>query len=160
MTDERPPSLERQASRVRIAHYRAGTFEEREDRLSGEEPLAIRAAGPCQEPVDVAVTMRTPGHEAELAVGFLHSEGLIDATATIERIELGDPATHSRPDDEITVHLDRPFDAARVAERHFVATASCGICGKASLDEVEVRCDPIPPGPVVDPETLLALPGA
>ncbi len=45
-----------------------------------------------------------------------------------------------------------------MAERHFVATASCGICGKASLDEVEVRCDPIPAGPVVEPSVLLALP--
>ena len=73
--DPRPPSLERQATRVRILSYRDGTTEERDDRLSGEEPLAIRAAGPGQDPVDVAVTMRTPGHEAELAVGFLRTEG-------------------------------------------------------------------------------------
>ena len=91
-----------------------------------------------------------PGHEDELAVGFLRTEGLIDDATEIAGITRGDPATHAQPDDEVTVHLARPFDASRVAERHFVATASCGICGKASLDEVEVRCDPIPPGPVVD----------
>jgi FdhD protein len=131
----------------------------REDRLSGEEPLAIRARGPGQQPIDVAVTMRTPGHEDELAVGFLRTEGLIDDAAEIVGITRGDPATHAQPDDEVTVELARPFDAGRVAERHFVATASCGICGKASLDEVEVRCDPIPTGPVIDPPTLIGLPG-
>ncbi len=152
------PSLERQATRVRIAAFRDGVFEERDDRLSGEEPLAIRAAGPGQEPVDVAITMRTPGDEAELAVGFLRTEGLIEDEDTVEAVTFGDPATTARPDDEVTVRLARPFDASRVAERHFVATASCGICGKASLDEVEVRCAPIPDGPLVDARTLLALP--
>ncbi|HEY3334590.1 MAG TPA: formate dehydrogenase accessory sulfurtransferase FdhD [Candidatus Limnocylindrales bacterium] len=156
--DPRQPSIERQATRVTITAYRGGVVEEREDRLSGEEPLGIRAAGPGQEPVDVAVTMRTPGHEQELAAGFLRTEGLIDDADTIEAFTTGDPATDSRPDDTITVHLARPFDPGLVAERHFVATASCGICGKASLDEVEVRCGPIPPGPAVDPATLLTLP--
>ena len=130
----------------------------REDRLSGEEPMAIRAAGPGQAPVDVAVTMRTPGHEDELAVGFLRTEGLIDDATEVVGITRGDPAMHAQPDDEITVVLARPFDASRVAERHFVATASCGICGKASLDEVEVRCDPIPAGPVIAPSVLIGLP--
>ena len=158
--DPQPPSIERQATRVRVTAFRNGTAEERDDRLSGEEPLAIRAAGPGQPPVDVAVTMRTPGHEAELAAGFLRTEGLIDDAAAIEGFTFADPATNSRPDDEITVHLAHAFDSTAVAERHFVATASCGICGKASLDEVEVRCDPIPPGPAVAAETLIALPNA
>ena len=148
----------REASHARVIAVRGGRVEVREDRLSGEEPLAIRACGPGEEPVDVAVTMRTPGHEDELAVGFLRTEGLIDDAVIVTEITRGDPATHSQPDDEITIHLTRPFDASRVAERHFVATASCGICGKASLDEVEVRCDPIPSGPVIAPETLISLP--
>ena len=156
--DQEPPSIERQATRIRVRAYRAGSFEERDDRLSGEEPLAIRAAGPGEAPVDVAVTMRTPGHERELAAGFLRTEGLIDDSTPIDGFTFADPATNSRPDDEITVQLAHPFDASIVAERHFVATASCGICGKASLDEVEVRCDPIPPGPSVSPAALLALP--
>ena len=148
----------REASHARVIAVRGGSVEVREDRLSGEEPLAIRACGPGEEPVDVAVTMRTPGHEDELAVGFLRTEGLIDDATVIAGITRGDPATHAQPDDEVTVHLARPFDASRVAERHFVATASCGICGKASLDEVEVRCDPIPAGPVISRETLISLP--
>ncbi len=148
----------REASHARVIAVRGGRVEVREDRLSGEEPLAIRACGPGEDPVDVAVTMRTPGHEDELAVGFLRTEGLIDDEHAITAITRGDPATHAQPDDEVIVHLARPFDASRVAERHFVATASCGICGKASLDEIEVRCDPIPAGPVVPGATLLALP--
>src|SRR5204863_4213491 len=71
---------------------------------------------------------------------------------------IGDPASMNQPDDQITVHLARAFDASRVAERQFVATASCGICGKASLDEVAVRSDPIPAGPVVARSIVLALP--
>ncbi len=148
----------REAARIRMTTYRAGRVDMRDDRLAGEEPMAIRACGPGEVPVDVAVTMRTPGHEAELAVGFLRTEGLIDDVASIVRITTGDPAVHAQPDDEVTVHLAHPFDAARVAERHFVATASCGICGKASLDEVEVRCAPIPDGLVIEPRVLLALP--
>ena len=61
----------------------------------------------------------------------------------------GDPGTLNQPDDTIVVRLSRPFDDSAVAERHFVATASCGICGKASIDEVAVRCEPLPDGPIV-----------
>ena len=156
---EGAPSLERQATRVRVTAYRGGRVETRDDRLAGEEPLAIRACGPGQDPVDVAITMRTPGNEAELAVGFLRTEGLIEDGAEILGTDRGDPADHAQPDDEITVRLAVPFDASRVATRHFVATASCGICGKASLDEVAVRAAPIPAGPVVTAEVLLSLPG-
>jgi FdhD protein len=102
--------------------------------------------------------MRTPGHEAELAVGFLRSEGLIAGDEVISTTA-GDPAGLSQPDDTIVVRLSKPFDDSVVARRRFVATASCGICGKASIDEVAVRCDPIPPGPVVSRSVILALPG-
>jgi FdhD protein len=151
--------LERRATARRITAYRAGVAEQRDDRLAGEEPMAIRACGPGQEPVDVAVTMRTPGDEAELAAGFLRTEGLLEDPSDILSIDVADPATHSQPDDEVIVRLARRFDAERVAARNFVATASCGICGKASLDDVQVRCGPIPDGPVVTPGILLSLPG-
>ena len=65
----------------------------------------------------------------------------------------------AEPDDSILVRLARPFDAARLATRNFVATASCGICGKASIDDVAVRCEPLPVGlPVVARSVILALP--
>jgi FdhD protein len=110
--------------------------------------------------VAVAVTMRTPGYEDELAVGFLRTEGLIEGPEVL-RVDTGDPYAMNQPDDTAIVRLSKAFDASKVAERHFVATASCGICGKASLDEVALRTDPIPAGePVVSRTTLLALPDA
>jgi len=157
MTDADLRLPTRHVSSVRVVAVRGRELEVRADSVVGEEPMEIRAAGPGQEPVAVAVTMRTPGGEAELAVGFLRTEGLIDGPEVVE-VEFGDPARHSQPDDTVIVRLSTPFDASRVAERHFAATASCGICGKASLDEVAVRCDPIPEGPVVDRSIILALP--
>jgi FdhD protein len=148
----------RYISRNRILAVRGNVVEERDDTLVGEEPMEIRIAGPGQDEVAVAITMRTPGSEAELAVGFLRTEGLI-ADGDVASIAFGDPAALAQPDDTVIVQLNRPFDASVVPERHFVATASCGICGKASLDEVAVRCDPIPAGPRVTLDTILALPG-
>jgi FdhD protein len=152
------PSIERQAARVHVTAWRSGVAETRDDRLAGEEPMAIRACGPGQDPIDIAVTMRTPGHEAELAAGFLLTEGLIDGRGDVVSIDVADPGTHARPDDDVVVRLTRALDPSGIASRNFVATASCGICGKASLDQVEVRCAPIPDGPIVAPETLLELP--
>src|SRR6185295_11094982 len=117
-----PPT--RHISTRSIVAVRGGSLEVRPDRIVGEAPLEIRAAGPGQEPVAVAVTMRTPGYEDELAVGFLRTEGLIEGPE-VTRTTTGDPAQMSQPDDQVTVHLARAFDASRVAERHFVATASC-----------------------------------
>jgi FdhD protein len=147
----------RHVTTTRIVAVRGSSLEFRGDRVVGEEPLEIRAAGPRQDPVAVAVTMRTPGYEEELAIGFLRTEGLIDGPEVI-RTTFGDPASMSQPDDQVTVHLARAFDSSRVAERHFVATASCGICGKATLDEVAVRSEPIPDGPIVSRRIVLALP--
>jgi FdhD protein len=150
-----PPT--RHVTTTRVVAVRGASLEFRGDRVVGEEPLEILAAGPGQEPVPVAVTMRTPGFEEELAIGFLRTEGLIDGPEVL-RTTIGDPAEMNQPDDRIVVHLARAFDAGKVAQRHFVATASCGICGKASLDEVAVRSAPIPDGPVVARPVILALP--
>ncbi len=155
MADLLPPT--RHVTTTRIVAVRGSALEYRADRVVGEEPLEIRAAGPGQTPVAVAVTMRTPGFEDELAAGFLRTEGLVEGPEIL-RFERGDPAEMNQPDDRITVHLARAFDATLVAERHFVATASCGICGKASLDEVAVRSDPLPAGPVIARNVVLALP--
>jgi FdhD protein len=155
MTDLVPPI--RHVTSRRIVAVRGASLEVRDDRVVGEAPLEIRAAGPRQEPVAVAVTMRTPGHEADLAVGFLRTEGLLDGNEVLGTSG-GDPGTLSQPDDTIVVRLSRPFDDSKVAERHFVATASCGICGKASIDEVALRVEPLQPGPVVSRAVVLALP--
>jgi FdhD protein len=156
MRDVRIPPT-RHVTSHRIVAVRGESLEVRDDRVVGEAPLEIRAAGPHQDPVVVAITMRTPGHEAELAVGFLRSEGLIKGDEVIST-GTGDPATLSQPDDTILVRLSKPFDDSAVAQRNFIATASCGICGKASIDEVAIRCDPIPAGPTVSRSVILALP--
>jgi FdhD protein len=152
---DRPP--DRHVTTRSVVTVRGASLEVRADRIVGEAPLEIRVAGPGQEPIAVAVTMRTPGHETDLAVGFLRTEGLIDGPEFVAA-EPGDPERLNQPDDTIVVRLSRPFDDSAVAERHFVATASCGICGKASIDEIAVRCDPLPDGPIVSRTVIVALP--
>jgi FdhD protein len=156
LTDESLPPVRHVTSR-RIVAVRGESLELRDDRVVGEAPLEIRAAGPRQDPVAIAVTMRTPGNEAELAVGFLWTEGLLEGQEVVGAAG-GDPRSLSQPDDTVVVRLSRPFDDAKVAERHFVATASCGICGKASIDEIALRVAPLPAGPIVARSVILALP--
>jgi hypothetical protein len=93
----------------RIVAVRGESLEVRDDRVVGEAPLEIRAAGPRQEPVAVAVTMRTPGNEAELAVGFLRTEGLLEGQEVLGTSG-GDPGALSQPDDTIVVRLSRTFE--------------------------------------------------
>jgi len=148
----------RHVTATKVVAVRGSSLEVRDDLVVGEEPLEIRVAGPRQAPVSVAVTMRTPGHEEDLALGFLTTEGLLD-DAEVLRIDVGDPATLAAPDDTVTVRISRRFDPALAPRRNFVATASCGICGKASIDEVAVRADPLPKGlPVVARSVILSLP--
>jgi FdhD protein len=148
----------RHVTSTKVVAVRGSELEVRDDLVVGEEPLEIQAAGPRQEPVQVAVTMRTPGHEEELALGFLTSEGLL-AGNEVTGVRYGDPGAMAEPDDRVVVRLARRFDPALASKRNFVATASCGICGKASIDDVAVRCEPLPKGlPVVARSVILGLP--
>ncbi len=149
----------RDVADIEIVAVRGDRWEPRQDRLAAEEPMEIRAAGPGQPPVSVAVTMRTPGSDEELAVGFLFTEGLVGPGA-VDRVELADPVLVGRPDNVVTVRLLHPFDAASVASRSFVANASCGICGRASLDSIAAHCDRLPPGPRVAASAVRRLPDA
>jgi FdhD protein len=155
------PSLPtRHVTSTRVITVRGKELEIRDDLVVGEEPLEIRAAGPRQEPVQVAVTMRTPGQEEELALGFMTSEGLLRENE-VTGVSYGDPGAMAEPDDSVLVRLARRFDPSLVAQRNFVATASCGICGKASIDDVAVRCEPLPKGlPVVARSVIVGLPDA
>ena len=150
----------RHVTSTRVIAVRGDELEIRDDLVVGEEPLEIRAAGPRQEPVQVAVTMRTPGYEEELAIGFLTSEGLL-AGNEVTGVSYGDPGEMAEPDDSVVVRLARRFDPNLAAKRKFVATASCGICGKASIDDVAIRCEPLPRGlPFVARSVVVALPDA
>ncbi|MFA9447116.1 formate dehydrogenase accessory sulfurtransferase FdhD [Egicoccus sp. AB-alg6-2] len=131
------------------------------DQLTAEEPLLIRAAGPDEEPVDLVTTMRSPGAEADLAIGWLVTEGLYDPRLGPATVRTGDPRELSRPEDTVTVRLPHPLPLTAAAHRHVMATASCGVCGRASIDELAARCTPLPPGPTGGgpaAEVLLALP--
>jgi len=113
------------------------------DEVAVEEPLEIRVDG---EPL--AVTMRTPGHDEELALGFLYGEGLIDAT----------PNRNAGPTTDFAaniVDVQGPLlkDPGR---RRFYTTSSCGVCGKGSIEEVAVDSAPIPPHTPTVPRQLLA----
>ena len=144
-------------ARVTVVEGAASTT--RRDRLATEEPLEIRAAGPGQEPVSVAVTMRTPGADMELAAGFLFTEGLVESADEIAQIRYcGLEVPEEQRYNIVTVHLRRPFDSG-VLQRNFYATSSCGVCGKASIEAIEVRCAALPPGPVVGRELITSLPG-
>ena len=121
--------------------------------------MEIRVGGPGQEATQVAVTMRTPGGDYELAVGFLFTEGLI-APGDVRRVAYRDDLDdESQRYNVVTVTLERPFDPGAL-RRNFYATSSCGICGKAALDDVEVRCAPVADGPQVRAEVLVGLPDA
>jgi len=152
-----PEQLRHNVTPVRVVAVHGEVRTERADTLATEEPLEIRAQGPGQEGQRVAVTMRTPGGDFELAAGFLFTEGLVTA-ADVRRVAYCDDL-----DDEeqrynvVTVTLARPFDAERLS-RNFYATSSCGVCGKASLDDIAVRCDVIPSGFTVPADILVRLP--
>jgi FdhD protein len=113
------------------------------DEVAVEEPLEIRVGGEA-----LAVTMRTPGHDEELALGFLFGEGLIDSPRSA-----GPPADLAGNIVEVQGPLLR-----EPARRRFYATSSCGICGKGALEEIAVMSAPLPDGPVVDRALLAALP--
>lgn len=154
-----PVSSSRLVSRVQVLAVSSSATSQRDESLAGEEPLEMRACGAEQEPVSIAVTMRTPGDEEALATGFLITEGLVRVNdLTGVRFEVGDPVAMAQPENEVTVRLRQPFDASRVASRNFVATASCGICGKTSVDDVVLRCEALLDGPVMERTALLALP--
>jgi FdhD protein len=142
---------------AKVIAVSGGVRTERADTLATEEPMEVRVAGPGQEARSVAVTMRTPGGDYELAAGFLFTEGLIDL-GDVERVAYCDDLDgQEQLYNVVTVTLSRPFDFERL-RRNFFATSSCGICGKAALEDVEVRCAPVAQGPEVAADVLQALP--
>ena len=149
--------VRRSSTNVRIVAVNDGVAGERPDTLATEEPMEIRAAGPDQELQSIAVTMRTPGGDFELAVGFLFTEGLIQPDDVKRVAYCDDQPGEDQHYNVVSVRLERPFDGERL-QRNFYATSSCGICGKASLDDIEVRCEPVGAGPSVSADVLATLP--
>ncbi len=153
------PTPRGRVTRAPVMVVEDGISSSRRDDLATEEPLEIRAGGPGQEAVSVAVTMRTPGNDFELAAGFLFGEGLAEQGEIAGIRYCEDVEGTEQQFNIVTVRLRDSFDEALV-RRNFYATSSCGVCGKASLDAVEVRFAPLAPGPTVSAELLVSLPDA
>lgn len=154
ITDNAPARGESPEVRsVGMTRWRDGAVEHTTDELSVEEPLEVRVRNRA-----VSVTMRTPGHDDELAIGFLLSEGMIRSADEIARV---DPCVRAADGNIINVtlapHVEVDFDKLT---RHVFASSSCGLCGKASIDAVRGDFPPVAPGPEFPPDVLQAIPDA
>jgi FdhD protein len=129
----------------------AGTRQRAGDELAVEEPLEMRVDGEA-----LAVTMRTPGEDEELAAGFLAGEGLIGAHGEIASVGLTEDLAANVVEVRTTGGLRRDPSA----ERRFSMTSACGVCGKAALEFVRRESPPAERGSAVEPELVLRLPEA
>ena len=161
MTTKLQPRPAASAARTTLARVVGTATTQATDLLAVEAPLEISLGyGPADQRLtrSLAVTMRTPGHDAELVAGFLLSEGIVHQPADILVIEhRADPR---RPEErgnviraelapEVVLELDR-------LERHFYTTSSCGVCGKTSIDAVRATACPTPP-PADSPQVSAAI---
>jgi FdhD protein len=140
-------------------------IEIRADFLALEEPLEIQlahGAEACRSWKTVAITMRTPGHDRELAAGFLLGEGLLRSLGQVESVHAGGPRFGGQAwQHRIRVAL-RPGVAVDLdrLQRNFYTTSSCGVCGKTSMEALQLISSASLPAPEwqIEPGTLCALP--
>jgi FdhD protein len=158
-TSDRTRRSSKTKTRVRVVED--GKLRVRPDTLATEEPMEIRliTGGGRQT---VAVTMRTPGADFELAAGFLYGEGIVKSSDDIAKISycVDSDLDAAQQYNIVNVELrgGREYDL-RPLERHFYTSSACGVCGKASLEQLELRgCPVVPPGPEVSAETVYSLP--
>ena len=127
-------------ARTTIKKVNAATFADADDLLAAEEPMEIRleyAEGGKRIQKNISVTMRTPGNDFELAVGFLYTEGIITAATDVEEVK------YIKPDNTNVVGVslaDHVHPVLGHMERNFYTTSSCGVCGKASIEAVRTVC--------------------
>jgi FdhD protein len=174
---ERPASK----TKARVWVVESGVARLRTDEVATEEPLEIRlraagvAEGAGSLPVfrrrgqgagqrTVAITMRTPGADFELAAGFLYGEGVVRSGDEIRGISHFDEPDLDEDKRHNIVNVDLHGDVLpdlQALERHFYTTSACGVCGKASLESLRIRgCPVLPPGPEVDADVIRGLPDA
>jgi FdhD protein len=133
--------------------WRGGTSSERSEKLAVEEPLEIRLAGRR-----FTLTMRTPGHDEELAAGFLFAEGFINDASELGEVRRVRGRKGAPEPNAIDVILNVPADGLRARlKRNFVMSSSCGVCGKTSIDSIRRRVSAPADSARVAPATLLAL---
>jgi FdhD protein len=149
-------------TRVRVTAVAGDRSRQRSDWLATEEPLEIRVTDAATlDPVLTHVTMRTPGSDFELAAGFLLAEGIIRLADQIRQMEfcVGPAATAVQQYNIVSVEVTNP-DLSSRSEAHFrTAVSACGVCGKASLDELSLRgLEPVDSDVQVDQDVIERLP--
>jgi FdhD protein len=148
-------------TKTRVRVVEDGLMRIRPDALATEEPMELRLISGALKQT-VAVTMRTPGADFELSAGFLYGEGIVSSPDDIDKIGYcvdADVDAEQRYN-IVNVELRGHDHDLRSLQRHFYTTSACGVCGKESLEQLELRgCSVIPPGPEVAPETVYSLPG-
>lgn len=138
-------------AQVQVVTLDADRSQRRSDVVAVEEPLEIRIGKRS-----IAVTMRTPGNDFELAAGFLFTEGVIQKSADIRKIAYCDADPQEYNVVTVTLGSDVEFDPKRL-ERHFFTTSACGVCGKAALESIRVNTTPIQSDFQVPAGTLYSL---
>ncbi|MGH7933971.1 MAG: formate dehydrogenase accessory sulfurtransferase FdhD [Candidatus Binataceae bacterium] len=134
--------------------WRHGAARGESDRLAVEEPLEIRLGGRR-----FTLTMRTPGHDEELAAGFLLAEGFISSRAELGEIRRVRGSRGVPEANTIDVILNVPASGLRERlKRNFVMSSSCGVCGKTSIDAIQRRIEPLAGGAIMSARALLKMP--
>src|SRR5260370_33969858 len=145
---------DRSSHRARVLRYGEEAGVRVDDQLAAEEPLEIRIGG-----TPLTVMMRTPGHERELAFGFLFGEGIIREAEDVARMRVLPNGEH--PDLENVIDIDLAAGAPGVdrrRRRNFLAASSCGLCGVSSIEAIHESAPPLPAdGLAIDPEIIYGL---
>jgi FdhD protein len=148
---------ERSVQFTQVVEWTDGRMLPHDDALAAEEPLEIRI-GSSSEAMPLTVTMRTPGHDEELAAGFLLTEGIVSDSAQIAALRGFITSTAGKRNGVEVELRDCEFDPGQL-QRNFFAASSCGICGKASIDAIRQRGLRAPNSEFrFDPELLCTLP--
>nr|WP_245872950.1 formate dehydrogenase accessory sulfurtransferase FdhD [Deinococcus planocerae] len=154
MPEAKPTSAESTAPAVtgaRVLAYRGGRATERDDAVAVEEPLDIRVHE-GGESLTLAVSMRTPGHDRELVLGWLYAEGLLHRDAPITLVQ--DPETPN----VVILHTSDPHWFLASARTN-VTTSACGVCGSGSVERLAVRVgEAVWTAPLLSPALLATLP--
>lgn len=146
----------REVNRLR---FQAGKLQKQADHLSIEEPLEIILIDSEQNRTNLAITMRTPGHDRELVAGFLFTEGLVHHAADIIHIEHDEES--AQPANTIRVELgSKTGTKIHHLHKHFFTNSACGVCGKTSIQALEMLHRPTLTAnkPLVNAEMLCSLP--
>ena len=129
---------------VPVTVLRSGRVATVTDDVVGEEPLEIRLGYSRSSAVQIGVIMRTPGHDFELAAGFLYSEGMIGGSGDVRTIRYCTPEPGMDQLYNIVTVAARSEIGDEIHHRPFTVNSSCGICGSATLEQLETRCSPLP----------------